>query len=552
MYFRFLLFIALTSLPVAAFAQAKPADFPQANLTSQLVYSAPVDGKIVHWRGAGEGIAVFTELEGGVEVFVSTTGSARYDGYWVESKNSPTKAFYTPMGDLGRFSAGKNKDKLHVYWAPPPADGWVDHSQDLIWSSDGSAAAVKTLENDDLYIYRNAERYGPYSKIFFPRFTATNELLYLVRSDDGAFRVFRDGEPVSDVLDDVARIISETSADGTGYLYGTSGAASFWMLHNDSIVSEASGPVTEFAISPDGQHYGYYRTNLPGIEPVIDGVRTGEVFELGSGITFASVGGSYVLAGLRTSPAGVQEHFLFADGRLQGPYGGILDPFYFRPGTGELVFSALSLSGSVLSNDQTIVIVGDSELGHYRGASAPYSSPNGAHLAYEVTSPANTELIYLDDTSFPSRGEEITGLSYLTNGGLFHYTVRNGDSFVRMTNDDEIGEFAYVELEQMSKDEQDVVFVAPGGVGEILYRNNAPLISVENAYMTAFTHVAGQERFVSRLFDGSQEYLLIEDQIAGPYDEVMLSYRAISGKTLPNLVFHTRTGSEVTRHEWLN
>ncbi len=123
-------------------------------------------------------------------------------------------------------------------------------------------------------------------------------------------------------------------------------------------------------------------------------------------------------------------------------------------------------------------------------------------------------------------------------------------SYIHMLNTREIDRFDNITKEDLAEVLQDVSFVGVTVEGQTLYRNNIVVVTADRVLFSYFAEIAGHERLMARIETEGKEYLLVDDEIAGPFDEVLLYRNALLGKPPQVLEFHSRTQDVVSRHRW--
>lgn len=542
------LFSALLVTPYAL-AQSGPeavSGFTQAELTSQDVYSIP-DGAVLHlYRAMGPGLALWVRRTDGIDVYLSSTGTIPFKGYYVHGLGETASRFFAqPSGDMMIAAVGESVEGNYIYWSPDLGEGKKDFSDNLLWSADGSVAAMASYEDGNEYAYSNDQRFGPYKTVFSHFPTADNDLLYVAITLEGDIRVFRNGVDLSGPLPDAQSAIVEEAEHGNGYLYGVDRASGFWLLHNDRII-EGSDAARVFRISPDGASYAYLRDVDNTVEAVVNGAPTGNLFTASTAVNFSRDGQSYAMLGVRKAEDGTETRFFEVNGTLTAPIdGGVMARFHFAGMGGGAITYGYTDGG------QDHLFFGGHEIGSFPSGSvsAPETSDDGSQYVYFSTGNGQS-LLQTATRAIPLDNRDVTGALFVMNNGDVHFNIEDDGSYIRMFNTGEIGRFDNITWEDLAEVLQDVSFVGVTAEGQTLYRNNIAVVTADRVLFAYFAEIAGRERLVARIDAGGKEYLVVDGEIAGPFDEVLLYRNALLGKPPQDLVFHSRTGDVISRHRW--
>lgn len=459
--------------------------------------------------------------------------------------DAASRHFTIPQGDLSMAVLGETVSGKFTYWAPAPNENFKDFSGELRWSRHGDLAVMTGYEDGADYAYRNGARHGPYKEIYghFP--TPSGDLLLVALTVEGDIRVFRNGEDVSGPIEDARTMVAKDSlVEGGGYIFGVAREAGFWLLHNDLVI-EGDDVVANFAIPDRSERLGYLRRIEGQIEPVIDGVPVGERFDATGALEFFSDGRHYAMTGKKDRENETAETFFFVDGRLIGPYdGGALVGYHFAGENGPFVYG-------YVDKGETHVFFGETEIGSFAEgfAASPRTSPDGRKYLIYRLHPEKPFLRTAERTIALRPGDGVVTYEVDNNGDL-HATVQREDAFVRLFNEEVIGTFRSVPTEDSSAERDERVFVGVDESGWTLYRGRAPAYMADHFQFARFARIGGQDRLVARLTRGGQDYLVIDDWIAGPFDEVLLQRDSLDAEQGGTFVFHSRTGREVHRHQW--
>lgn len=542
MRFIGLLLLALC-WPMAAVAQ----ELQPAVLTSEVVYTLPEGASLHLTRAMGSGLALWVRRTDGVDVYLSSAGVQRFDGYWLEGKGEVASRHFTmPQGDLMVAVLGETVAGRFTYWAPAPNDNYKDFSDQLLWSRDGRVAVMTGYQDGADHAYRNDERYGPYKAIYghFP--TPSGDLLLVALTEAGDIRVFRNGEDLSGPIADARTLVGrESSGDGGSYIFGVVREAGFWLLHDDAVIT-GEDSIATVALPDWTGPLAYLRRIDSQVELVIGGVPTGERFDAASAeVAFSADGRHYAMSGQRKQDDGTEARFLLLDGRLIGPFdGGALTGYHFARQNGPFVHG-------YIDKGETHVFFGEEEIGHFtQGAvPTPRTSPDGRHYAIYRQHPEEPLLRSAEHEVRLLPGDGVTSYDVDDRGNL-HATVQRGDAQLRLFNDEVIGTFRSVPAGGFSFELGEMVFVGAGEDGQTLYRGRTPAYAADRFIFTRFAAIAGTDRLVARISRDGREYLVIDEAIAGPFDEVLMERASLDGRQADGFVFHSRTGRDITRHRW--
>jgi hypothetical protein len=201
-------------------------------------------------------------------------------------------------------------------------------------------------------------------------------------------------------------------------------------------------------------------------------------------------------------------------GRESSGDGGALTGYHFARQNGPFVHG-------YIDKGETHVFFGEKEVGHFTEAAVPTprTSPDGRHFA-----------IYRQHPEEP--------------------LLRSAEREVRLFNDEVIGTFRSVPAGGFSVEHGEMVFVGAGEDGQTLYRGRTPAYAADRFLFTRFAAIAGTDRLVARISRDGREYLVIDEAIAGPFDEVLMERASLDGRQADGFVFHSRTGRDITRHRW--
>lgn len=536
------LFLCILCWPVLPSAQ----ELTPADLTSETVYTLPTGATLHLVKAMGPGLALWVRRPDGVDVYLSSTGVQRFDGYWLEGKGEVASRHFTkPQGNAMVAVLGETVAGRFTYWAPAPNDKFKDFSDKLRWSRDGRVAVMTGYQDGADHAYRNDERYGPYKAIYghFP--TPSGDMLLVALTVEGDIRVFRNGEDLSGPIEDARTLVGKESlGDGGSYIFGVVREAGFWLLHDDAVIT-GEDSIATFVLPDWAGPLAYLRRSDKQIELVIDGVPAGERFDAAGAVKFSADGRHYGMIGQRKTDDGAAETLFLVDGRLIGPFdGGALAGYHFARKNGPFVYG-------YIDKGETVVFFGEEEIGRFAEGDmfTPRTSPDGRNYVIYRQHPDEPLMRTAARTIALLPGDRVTSYNVDDNGDV-HATVQRGDAQVRLFNDEVIGTFRSVPAGDFSVERGEMVFIGAAEDGQTLYRGRTPAYAADRFIFARFVGIAGADRLVARISRDGQEYLVIDDTIAGPFDEVLLDRASLDVKQADGFVFHSRTGREIDRHTW--
>ncbi|MGF1639619.1 MAG: hypothetical protein ACFCUO_01575 [Rhodospirillales bacterium] len=518
-----------------------------AEVISETVYTLPPGATLHLSKAIGPGLALWVRRRDGVDIYLSSAGVQRFDGYWMEGKGEvASRTFVTPQGDISLMHLGKSIVGKFTFWAPAPNAQYKDFSGELRWSRDGGVATMTGYEDGATYAYRNGESYGPYTAIpsHFP--TPSGDILYVARTVEGDIRVFRNGEDLSGPIPDARIVVArESLVDGGGYVFGVLREAGFWLMHNDKVIA-GEDVIADVVIPDRAGPLAYMRRIDNQIELVIGGVPVGERFDAASPVTFSADGRHYAMTGQRKTGDGRAQPYFLVDGNLIGPFDvGALAGYRFAGESGPFAYG-------YVDKGETHVLFGEERIGRFAAGDhvpSPRTSPDGRHYAIYRGHPDEPLLRSAERTVKLQSGDQVIAYDVDDRGDL-HATVQRGDAQVRLFNDAVIGTFGSIPIGEFSIEQGEFVFVGAGEDGQTLFRGRTAAYTADRFVFARFVKLAGKDRLVARILRDGREYLVIDDRIAGPFDEVLLERVSLDGKQADGFVFHSRTGNTISRHDW--
>ena len=546
-FFRHVIAAALL-LPSAGLAQTD--SLPETvELTSEEVYTIPEGADLHLYRARGPGIALWVRRGDGIDVYLSSAGTLPFKGYYVHGLGETGSRFFAqPQGDLMVATVGDSIKGKFIYWAPEMGEGNKDFSDNLAWSADGSTAGLVTYEDGQEYAYRNDERYGPYAKVFTHYVTPANDLLYLAITTEDQIRVFRNGEAISGDIADATQTLLREAKNGNGYLYAVIRKPGYWLLHNGEL-HEGPDHVVGVSISPDGASRSRSRIVDGKTEAVINDRPSGHLYTGATSPWFSKDGSRYALFGEVADEAGTKANYFEVDGERIGPFDG--EPgsnFDFAGPGGPLVYG-------YQDGGQQHFFFGDTPLGSYEPGAAfqPKASPDGAHYVFPTLDAEGRPVLRTRDGEIAlDTTDPVLNLS-VDNAGDVHFYIKREDGYQRMRNDAPVADIdgiMEIVIEDRSPRDGEIASAILTAEGVDIYRGEEKLLTAEAAHMLRYAEIGERERLIGRVVLDGAEYLMLDGELAGPFGEVLLGRKVFDSAPADGLIFHSRTGEVISRHEW--
>ncbi|PWE29402.1 hypothetical protein DDZ14_17245 [Maritimibacter sp. 55A14] len=512
---------------------------------TEAVYTIPEGADLHLFRAYGSGLALWVRRSDGVDVYLSTEGRLPFTGYYLNGKGQAASRYFAqPQGNMSLAHLGKDVEGRFIYWSPDMGKNYVDYSDKLLWSLDGGAAMFRTYENGEAFAYRNGERFGPYKSVYEHYPAAGRELLYLALTLDGELRVFRDGEPISEPLENARSLVATQAVAGEGYVFAVLKTDGYWMIHNGTI-TEGNDVLLAVELSGDGSGVALIRRIDGEVEAVIDGRPSGLRYTNSGRLVLSSDGRHYGYLGERKAADETSELFFEIDGKQIGPLGGdAMSGYHFAGKTAQLAYG-------YNDGSEDHIVLGDREVGTFPAGTAftPRTSPSGAHYVIYVNDPEKPRLVTGERELALKPGDKVTKLD-IDDAGRVHYFVHREGRALRHIDGQLIGSFDTALLGDYSTDREEMIFAARDGARAVLYLGAAPVLEAARIRFARFARIAGRDRLVARLERDGMEYLAIDDAIAGPFDEVLLDRESLDASPMESFRFHSRTGDTVSRHDW--
>ena len=537
-----------------SFLDGLPPGYDRVTPKEEKIHSVPEGAQDRLFLERDEGLAIWFELMGGVEVFTTASGATRFEGYWQEAKGNGSRVFAKPMGPQVQYSAGEEAlaGKNYVYWAPDLGDAYVDYSDALVLSHDGRQVGYHTYEDNEKFVYNTGQRFGPFTRVFHKQFDDRGRLLFLAVSPDGSVNLHRDAEILFADINrkEFKSLVTQQSDDREHYLYGFIEDSRYWLLHDGKVITSDTETIPNVIhISDDGTKLFEARIEGNTVDMLFDGKPTGRPFNDMSQPTYDGATDRYILPVMRLETAGdgsepVEHWYVLTEDREFGPFSGIQEGHHHRAADGAVVFG-------YKEGDRDFVRVGEETLGPFDDLGRIVSAGNAPRTAFEARLGSEWHIVTETDRYPLPEGTESTLLE-ITRDGKVVYFAKVGGAQVFFENGREIATGSRFWDFRVSRESDDYAFVLSTDGKQTLHRNGVPSIWAPIAYARGYLRegAAAPEHFAIFIDDDNAVWGVIGSSVAGPYDRIFSHAHKTRQRGPDAFLFHAMRGSDILKVSW--